>query len=175
MDTAIIKVCQDEADNTGTFAKMSDSYFDLITIPTGWLLCDIIQQAQVLLQLQNMAIHGFQRTTLGPVKNCDSHCLCISSAGYLPGHVNLYDSLTVLSQKIEEQANDLLGGRKEVLSPMKVQQQRNTSDCGVFAIAFSNCLAFGEDPTFVNFDVLRVRSHLAECLRNGRISLFSSF
>ena len=83
--------------------------------------------------------------------------------------------MTVLSQKIEEQANDLLGGRKEVLSPMKVQQQRNDSDCGVFAIAFSNCLAFGEDPTFVNFDVLRMRSHLAACLRNGRISLFSSF
>ncbi|KAK2554164.1 hypothetical protein P5673_024521, partial [Acropora cervicornis] len=93
MDTAIIKVCQDEADNTGGFAKISDSYFDLITTPTGWLLCYIIQQAQVLLQLQNMAIHGFQRTTLGPVKNCDSHCLCISSAGYLAGHVNLSDSL----------------------------------------------------------------------------------
>ena len=78
--------------------------------------------------------------------------------------------MTVLSQEIEEQANDLLGGRMDVLNPMRVQQQRNGSDCGVFATAFSNCLVFGKDPTFVNVDILRMRSHLAACLRNGRIS-----
>lgn len=107
----------------------------------------------------------------------NSHWVCISSVGCLPGHVNLYDSLydSVLSQEIEEQANDLLGGRLEALNPMPVQQQRNGSDCGVFAIAFSTCLVFGEDPTFVNFDMLKMRPHLTACLRNGRMSLFPSF
>lgn len=176
---------------TAAFAKMTDSHFDLITSPTGWLDCDIIQQAQVLLQLENAAIDGFQRPTLGRVRNFDvvssefvqildtgnSHWVCISSVGCLPGHVNLYDSLydSVLSQEIEEQANDLLGGRLEALNPMPVQQQRNGSDCGVFAIAFSTCLVFGEDPTFVNFDMLKMRPHLTACLRNGRMSLFPSF
>ena len=83
--------------------------------------------------------------------------------------------MTVLSQEIEEQANDMLGERLEVLNPMPVQKQRNDSDCGVFAIASSTCLVFGDDPTFVDFDVLRMRSHLAACLRNGRMSLFPSF
>ena len=144
-----------------------------------------------MLQLDNTAIGAFQWATLGPVRNFDivssefvhilhtgnSHWVCISSVGCLPGHVNLYDSLydSVLSQEIEEQANDLLGARLEVLNPMPVQQQRNCSDCWVFAIASHTCLVFGEDPTFVNFEILRMRSHLAACLRNGRMSLFPSF
>ena len=191
IDVAITKVCEGETDKTGAFAQMTDSHFDLITSPTGWLDCDIIQQAQVLLQLENTAIAGFQRPTLGPVRNFDvvssefvqilhtgnSHWVCISSVGCLPGHVNLYDSLydSVLSPEIEEQAKDLLGGRLEALNLMPVQQQRNGSDCGVFAIAFSTCLVFGEDPTFVNFDIVKMRPHLAACLRNGRMSLFPSF
>ena len=68
IDIAITKVCQGKTDKTGTFAKMTDSHFDLITSPTGWLDCDIIQQAQVLLQLENTAIDGFQRPTLRPVR-----------------------------------------------------------------------------------------------------------
>ena len=121
----ITKVTQGETDKTSALAKITD--FDLITSPTGWLDCDIIQQAQVLLQLENPAIDGFQRPTLGPVRNFNivsgefvqilhtgnSHWVCISSIGCMPGHVNLYDSLyhdSVLSQEIEEQTNDLLGG-----------------------------------------------------------------
>ena len=105
---------------------MTDSHFDLISSPTGWLDCDIIQQAQVLQQLENAAIDGFQQPTRGRVRNFDvvssefvqilhtgnNHWVCISFVGWLRGYVNLYDSLydSVLSQEIEEQANDLLGG-----------------------------------------------------------------
>lgn len=82
----------------------------------------------------------------------------------MPAHVNLYDSLyldSVLTQEVEEQTNDLLGGRLVALDLMPLQQQRNGSDCGVFAIAFATCLVFGVDPTFVNFDVQGMRPHLA--------------
>ena len=66
----------------------------------------------------------------------NSHWVCISSVGCLPGHVNLYDSLydSVLSQEINK--NDLLGGSLETLNPMPVQQQRNGSGCGIFAMHF---------------------------------------
>ena len=37
--------------------------------PNGWLDCSIIQSAQVLLQKINPLIEGFQRPTLGPVRN----------------------------------------------------------------------------------------------------------
>ena len=118
-DVAITEVTQGEVDKTGALAKLTDSHFDLITSPTGWLDCDIIQQAQVFLQLENTAIEGFQQPTLGPVRNFDivsgefvqilptgnHHWVCISSIGCVPGHVNLYDSLdhdSVLSQEIEQ-------------------------------------------------------------------------
>ena len=191
-DVVITKVTQGETDKTSALANLTDSHFDLIISPTGWLDCDIIQQAQVLLQLENPAIEGFQRPTLGPARNFNvvngefvqilhtgnSHWVCISSIGCVPGHVNLYDSLyhdSVLAQEVEEQTNDLLGGRLVALDPKPVQQQTNGSDCGVFAIAFATSLVFGVDPIFVNFDAKGMRPHLATCLRNGKISLFPSF
>mgnify|MGYP000008269787 FL=1 len=191
-DIVITKVTQGETEKTSALANLTDYHFDLIINPTGWLDCDIIQQAHVLLQLENPAIAGFQRPTLGPVRNFDvvsgelvqilhtgnNHWVCVSSIGCVPGYVNLFDSLyhdSVLSQEVEEQTNDFLGGRLIALDPKPVQQQTNGSDCGVFAIAFATCLVFGVDPTFINFDTQGMRAHLATCLRNGRISLFPSF
>ena len=96
----------------------------------------------------------------------------------MPGYVNLFDSLyhdSVIIQEVQEQTNDLLGGRLIALDPKPVQQQTNGSGCGVFAVAFATCLVFGVDPTFINFDIQSMRPHLATCLRNGRISLFPLF
>lgn len=96
----------------------------------------------------------------------------------MPGYVNLFDSLyhdSVIIQEVEEQTNDLLRGRLIALDAKPVQQQTNGSDCGIFAVAFASCLAFGVDPTFINFDARSMRPLLATCLRNGRIILFPSF
>ena len=49
-------------------AKLESDY-ETILSPTGWLTCDIIQQAQVFLQEENSSIEGFQRPTLGPARN----------------------------------------------------------------------------------------------------------
>ena len=64
---------------------------------------------------------------------------CVSSIGCSPGLVNLYDSLyhDVISQEVEEQTSDLLEGNLINLNCVPVQQQTNSSDCGVFAIAFA--------------------------------------
>ena len=191
-DISIIKVTHGSSDKSSPLGNLTDSHFDLILSPTGWLDCDIIHQAQVLLRGENSSIEGFQRPTLGPVRNFDvvsgefiqilhtghSHWVCVSSIGCELGHVNLYDSLyhdSVLTQEVEEQTNDLLGGCLVALNPMPVQQQTNGSDCGVFAIAFSTCLVFGEDPTFINFDAQSMRTHLASCLSNGKFTLFPTF
>ena len=90
--------------------------------------------------------------------------------------MKLYDSLynDAITQEIEQQTNDLLGGRLLSLVPASVQQQSNGSDCGIFAIAFAACLVFGIDPSHVNFDVPTMRPHLTACLRNKNISLFPS-
>ena len=105
------------------------------------------------------------------------HWVCVSSIKFQPGLVNLYDSLyhDVISQEIEEQTNDLLGGGLISLDFVPVQQQSNGSDCGVFSIAFATCLVFATNPSFVTFDVVRMRSHLLACLKNERMSMFPSF
>ena len=175
---------------TGALANLTNAHFDLIYNPNGWLDCDIIQQAHILLHNENPNIEGFQRPTLGPVRNFhivsgefvqilhtgNSHWVCVSSIGCPPGHVKLYDSLydDAISQEIEQQTNDMLGGRLVSLVPASVQQQSNGSDCGIFAIAFAACLVFGEDPSHVNLHVSKMRPHLAKCLKNCKISLFPS-
>ena len=70
------------------------------------------------------------------------HWVCISSLGCMPGMVNVYDSLynDVISQEIEEQGNDLLGGRLINLDYVPVQQQINGSDCGVFLLLLLHVL-----------------------------------
>ena len=45
-----------------------------------------------------------------------------------------------------------------------VQQQDNGVYCGLFALAFSTSLAFGDDPVSINYDKLMLRSHLTKCL-----------
>ena len=134
-----------------------------------------------------MSIKGFQRPTVGPVRNFgvtsgefvqilntgSNHWVCVSSTGCLPGHVVLYDSLyhDVICQEVENQTNDLLGGRLAGLRYVSVQQQTNGSDCSVFAFAIAICLAFGTDPSHVTFDIPRMRSHLVACLRAEKMSM----
>ena len=133
-----------------------------------------------------------QCSTLGRVRNFDvvsgefiqilhtgsDHWVYVSSVGYQPGLVNLYDvSLyhDVISQEIEDQTNDLFGRGLISLDFVPVQQQSNGSDCGVFSIAFASCLAFATNPSFITFDVARMHSHLIACFKNGRLFMIPSF
>ena len=190
-DVSITQVTIGVVDKQSAFAKLDESDYQTIISPTGWLTGDIIQQAQVLLQKENSAIEGFQRPTLGPARNFNvvseefaqilhtgsDHWVCVSSIGCLPGHVNLYDSLyhDAISQEVEDQTNDLLGGRLASLQFVSVQQQTNGSDCGVFAIAIATCLALGTNPSHVTFDIQRMRSHLVACLKGEKMSMFPCF
>ena len=68
-DVVITKATQGETDKTSALANWT--ILKLIINPPGCLDCDIIQRAHVLLQAENPAIAGFQRPTLGPVRNFD--------------------------------------------------------------------------------------------------------
>jgi hypothetical protein len=180
-----------DVDKFSCLAKLIYADYDIINDTVGWLTSDIIHAAQVLLQEVNPAVEGFQRPTLGPVRNFAvvtaefiqilhsgrDHWVCISSIGCLPGIVHLYDSLfqDVICQEIEDQTNDLLGDRLDAQNYVPVQQQNNGSDCGVFAIAFATSLALGTDPRYITFDVPRMRPHLTACLKDGKISMFPIF
>jgi hypothetical protein len=61
---------------------------------------------------------------------------------------------------------------KMITKPV-VQQQTNSNDCGLFSIAFAECLLRGEDPSSVTFNIPKMRPHLYDCLfRFGFISRF---
>ena len=61
----------DDIDKTSSLGTLTNKEFATIDSSTGWLDCVIIHQAQVLLKQLNPNIEGFQRTTLGPVRNFD--------------------------------------------------------------------------------------------------------
>lgn len=170
------------------YAKLGQAEYDLIMSPTGWLDGTIIHEAQTILRQVNSSIRGFQRPTLGPIKQFDimtgdfiqilninnNHWVCVSSIACPPGHVNLMDSLAkpVISKELKEPVEALLGPNFQGISNIPVQQQMNVSDCGVFAIAFATCLVYGQNPCNVIFDIPRMRQHLHRCLRAGMMQLF---
>ena len=173
---------------TAALGDLNESHFDLINLPSGWLDCTIIQQAQILLKKINPLIEGFQRTTLGPIRNFDivtsefvqilhtghMHWVCVSSVGCKPGEVKLYDSLyhDIIEEEVVEQVKYLMADSYIGLVNAPVQQQQNGSDCGVFAIAFSTCLAYEFNPQDYTFDIPRMRPHLSQCLKNGKLTMF---
>lgn len=187
-DIEVIKVTSGQVNKQGELASLQDYHYRLIIDPTGWLDCDIIQRAHVLLHEVNPHIQGLQRPTLGPVKNFDvvtgefiqilhtgkDHWVCISSIGCLGGLVHLYDSLfhEVIRQKVEDQAKDLLADSFVNLINVPVQQQNNGSDCGVFAIAIATSLAYGSNPKHITYDIAKMRPHLVNCLEAGKLSQF---
>ena len=77
----------------------------------------------------------------------------------------------VITHELQEHAHSLYGPDLNRIANMPVQQQSNGSDCGVFAAAFATCLVYGQNPCNVTFDVPKMRPHLIQCLKNGRMSL----
>ena len=55
---------------------------------------------------------------------------------------------------------------------MPVQQQLNACDCGVFAVAFTNDLAYGKDPAVQYYDTHKMRNHLLQYLQSRLITSF---
>ena len=97
--------------------NLTEKHYKLISSPDGWLDCDIIHQVQVYLREINPLIEGFQWPSLGRCRNFNivsgefiqilhtgnSHWVCVSSIGCLPGIINLYDSLyhNIIEEKVE--------------------------------------------------------------------------
>ena len=91
-------------------ANQTQTHFDIVKSSTGWLDCDVIRMAQVLLQNINQNIDGFQKPTLEPVRNFDiisgefiqilrtgnKHWVCASNIGCVPGTIFMIVFITML-------------------------------------------------------------------------------
>ena len=162
---------------------------ELVVSRSGWLNDNIISAAQLLMLQHFPHMSGLQPPTLQQTQSFDvhrgefvqilhvhnSHWCVVSNIGCSDGVVNYYDSLypsvsshtmRIIAGLIFSSASDL------VVRIMDVGKQSNSSDCGVFAIAFAFDICSGEDPCSVRFDHKLIRQHLAKCLENCRLSRF---
>ena len=58
------------------------------------------------------------------------------------------------------------------MTVMNVQQQKNSFDCGVFALPYATTLILGKEPT--NYNYTNIREHLMLCLNKNIVQEFST-
>ena len=176
-----------------TFKEKTDIKFD------KKLCCQTMNFCQSVTQSQFPCITGFQNTWRVPVLENKKwiyqhkmrsqpspsvqihHTGCdhwITSCQDPNGTIYVLDSMNgkTLTTSVEIQMSMIYGKGKTVV-PVKipnVQQQKNSIDCGVFAIAFMVEFCFnnfiGRDN--VNFDTYTMRDHLIKCIESQQFSPF---
>ena len=159
---------------------MKEHDFQVI-LSSSWLNDTIVNTAQNCLRDQ-FQTPGLYDTSLGPYLNYpktqvfyqilhdSNHWILVSTYDTSHPAVKLYDSdfHGKISPKVQKQTASILRTQvdKIIFSVQPVQQQTNSNDCGVFAVAFLVELLFGGDPTTVLFDIGKMRSHLLTCLKS---------
>lgn len=89
----------------------------------------------------------------------------------MTAQVNLYNH--IILDEFKDQAESLLADIYRGIGNVRVQQQPNGSDCGIFAIAFATSLVYALKPENGNFDIIKMRQH-HNCLQNDEITSFST-
>jgi len=161
---------------------------------TNQLRSGHINAAQLILKLHHPDIGGLFCCTMGSllqfpqaegdkwmqiVHNGSNHWLLVAKGFSQPDHVLIYDSMPGISWNNEHvlscMSSLLKSPEKEMTYVVKnCQRQNNGYDCGVFAIAYATSLANGEDPATRLYDPKKLRNHLVECMKAGKLSLFPS-
>ena len=77
-----------------------------------------------------------------------------------------------MTQEIIGLSYDLTGPAFQGIRCVPVQQQKNLSDCGVFSIAFSTSLVYGQNTMNVTYNINQIRPNLMQCLKGGDITHF---
>ncbi len=88
--------------------------------------------------------------------------------------VYVYDSIYRTIDRETERIIKNLFPLSESLEPIRISQQTGGQDCGVFAIAVSTALAYGQYPETLKFDQpgSALRLYLSGCFEKGTLSLF---
>ena len=144
------------------------------------LSCDEIIFAQELLKLQFPKVNGFQSTLLhdnplnlteDAVKNKIQTIHCKSRHRWIIaytmqcalGQVKVYDSVfTYCDKETEKVLSNLFqwNDQKLVITFSRCCKQKGLVDCGLYAIAYSTAIAFGDNPCKLKFKQEALRSHL---------------
>ena len=112
------------------------------------------------------------------VINSGGHWVCLSSIGCSVGEIMLFDSggsSTPNKRIIKHSARLLFCDRQDIVIHMPpVQRQYGVKDCGLFALAFSTSICYGEDPSTRTYEQDMLRQHYYQCLENLEMQPFPS-
>ena len=196
-DEVIIDITASQNDNIPTQDKVVVEVAgirlyepDIVCLRSSCLNDSIINIGQALIKDKFPTIGGFQSVihsktlTFKPEKefvqvlNCNNaHWVCATNIGCKQNVVKVYDSWRtgdVTMDTKEAIANLLQSGKQRIyLLLPEVQQQRDGSSCGVFALAFAHTLAEGKDPSNLDFpDEVGLRNHLFKCIIHKKMAPF---
>ena len=180
---------------------MSNIYIESkdILMSHEWLTSDIIDAACEILHSQFPTSNGLQsvlygsqlensyKTVLSPFQqilnrsaldggthwllasnllncNMDEVCIYDSSFSDIP-----FGQKCIIAGLLKPQI-----GQNVDIKLMNVVKQKNTYDCGVYAIAYATSLPFNIDPCTIEFAENKLRRHLIKCLERKEFSPFHS-
>ena len=163
--------------------------FQLILSSNTWLDDRVIDLGQAMLKTQHPQTGGLQPVILAQklaftpqteefvqILNInENHWIAISTIGCHPATINVYDSLHGrLPPYAKRVIADLLQSPEPeiTINYMDVQWQSNGHDCGLFALANTVMSCNAMNPTKFTLDQGRMRKHLADCFKTGRLSVF---
>lgn len=157
------------------------------------LRCGYINTFQQILKAQFPKIGGLQCCPIGGTLEFSkvegdllmqiihdyNHWVLVVKGFFKPDHIVVYDSMAPLVWKrphtLSCMSSLLQTSEKRMPYIVKsCQQQNNSFDCEVFAIAFATSIAHGEDPNTRVYDRRSLRTHLDLCMKQGRFTPFPS-
>ena len=91
------------------------------------------------------------------------------------GQVKVYDSVfTYCDKETEKVLSNLFqwNDTKLVITVSRCFKQKGVVDCGLYAIAYSTAIAFGDNPCKLKLKQDALRPHLVNCFRVKKMSVF---
>lgn len=99
----------------------------------------------------------------------------VTVAGSSSSMVHVYDSLygfTTKETKMQVASIICSNEPKIGFKVHKIQFQKGSVDCGLFAIAYATDLAFGNDPASFKYDQTVLRTHFLDCIAKNELVPF---
>ena len=192
-DVPVLIIPKEDVDNKTSetvVASGSSSSGSWIRIIKSWINDKLINCGMELLKLRYPHVKGLQDCTLSDtlnfepidgefvqILNCDrKHWICVPTVGYQPGKVNVFDSMRIgeIPLSTKEGIASLLGTTRKSISLtfVDVQQQSNSYDCGLFALAYVSSICDGVDPITINYKQYNLRPYFLKCLMKGEYHSF---
>lgn len=97
---------------------------------------------------------------------CENHWITLSRKNN-EKEWSIYDSLNSIENLkfVKDVLRKIVGKEKQVIiNLVKVQNQVNSNDCGLFAIAFTISLCLGKNPADIFYFQSKMRAHYNNCI-----------